>query len=108
MKKKTIPEPGRIRQLPESFSWVDHRIIRNNRLQGCNLSSWALYLFLITVADADGVSYYSSASICKRLELSEDQLIASTEELSILKLISYSKPFYQVLEVGNAQHLDVK
>lgn len=108
MKKKTIPEPGRIRQLPESFSWVDHRIIRNNRLQGCNLSSWALYLFLITVADADGVSYYSSSSICKCLELNEDQLVTAIGELSALKLISYSKPFYQVLEVGNAQQLDVR
>ena len=108
MKKKTIPEPGRIRQLPESFSWVDHRIIRNNRLQGCNLSSWTLYLFLITVADVDGVSYYSSSSICKRLGLDEDQLTTSILELSTLKLISYSKPFYQVLEVGNAQRLDVR
>lgn len=100
--KKTPPEPGRVRQVPEHFSWLDHRIIRNNRLEGCTMSSWALYLFLVTVADARGLSYYSPQSICKRMGLQDEEFRHALQELRERKLVAYRSPFYQVLEVGNA------
>lgn len=103
MKQKKIPEPGRIRQVPEHFSWVDHRIIRNKRLEGCSVSSWALYLFLITVSDAQGLSYYSVQNICNRIGMEEAELKFALGELTQQKLVAYSAPFYQVLEVGNTQ-----
>ena len=55
--------PDRLRQIPATFSWVDHRLIRNSLLRECDPPAWALYLFLITVADVQGLSYYSDASI---------------------------------------------
>lgn len=99
--KKILPEPGRIRQVPEHFSWVDHRIIRNQRLEGCSTCSWALYLFLITVADAQGLSYYSEQNICKRLRIEAGEFRHALQELCRENLVAYQSPFYQVLEVGN-------
>ena len=48
--------PERLRQVPSGFSWVDHRLIRHRRLEGCPHPAWALYLFLVTVGDAQGLS----------------------------------------------------
>ncbi len=61
--------PERLRQIPPSFSWVDHRLIRHQHLRGCSPAAWALYLFLVTVADAQGLSYYSEAAISRHLNL---------------------------------------
>ena len=33
----------------------------------CDYHAWTLYLFLVTVADAQGLSYYSDAGVCRRL-----------------------------------------
>ena len=61
--QKHLLDPKNLRRVPTQFSWVDHRLIRQRRLSGVSPSGWALYLFLITVGDEQGVSYYSVASI---------------------------------------------
>ena len=43
---KHLLRADRQRQIPPSFSWVDHRLIRHHHLKGCDHSAWALYLFL--------------------------------------------------------------
>jgi hypothetical protein len=63
MINKHILRPDRLRQIPTSFSWVDHRLVRHEHLRHRGPVAWALYLFLVTVADAEGLSYYSDASI---------------------------------------------
>ena len=62
MTHKKLLRPDRPRQIPPHFSWVDHQLIRQHRLRDCDHSAWALYLFLVTVADAQGLSYYSEKS----------------------------------------------
>ena len=57
---KHLLRADRQRQIPPSFSWVDHRLIRHQHLQSCDPSAWALYLFLVTVGDVHGLSYYLS------------------------------------------------
>jgi hypothetical protein len=37
---------------------VDQRLVREHHIECCNVEALALYLFLITVADAQGFSYY--------------------------------------------------
>ena len=54
---KHLLRTDRQRQIPPSFSWVDHRLIRHAHLRGCDHSAWALYLFLVTVGDVQGLSY---------------------------------------------------
>ncbi|SBT04495.1 hypothetical protein ACCAA_1480002 [Candidatus Accumulibacter aalborgensis] len=56
---KRVLCPERIRQIPTQFSWVDHRLVRERYLDRCNPPAAALYLFLVTVADVQGLSYYS-------------------------------------------------
>ena len=48
------------RQIPKQFSWVDHRLVRERRLEPCSAEAWALYLFLVTVADAKGCCFSQS------------------------------------------------
>lgn len=96
---KHLLRADRLRQVPPSFSWVDHRLIRHARLRQCDHSAWALYLFLVTVADVQGLSYYSDAAIGRHLKLDPLQLAAVRRQLEAAELIAYRKPLYQVLEL---------
>ena len=69
MTHKKLLRPDRQRQIPPHFSWVDHQLIRQHRLRDCDHSAWALYLFLVTVADAQGLSYYSDGSLTRALKV---------------------------------------
>jgi hypothetical protein len=96
---KHLLRADRHRQIPPSFSWVDHRLIRHAHLHGCDHSAWALYLFLVTVGDVQGLSYYSDAAICRHLKLDLLQLAGARQQLLQADLIAYRKPLYQVLSL---------
>lgn len=103
MKKKII-DPSRIRRVPAQFSWVDHRLIRHQLLTGCSSQAWALYLLLATVADAEGISYYSNTSLCRHLSVASAQLESARRELVTAKLIAWEAPFYQVLDLEKCRY----
>ena len=92
--------PHRRRRIPEQFSWVDHRLVREGHIQGRSMSALALYLFLVTVADADGLSWYSDAALCRHLLWNESQVQSARVELVKTDLIAYRKPLYQVLDLS--------
>jgi hypothetical protein len=102
MINKHVLRPDRLRQIPTSFSWVDHRLVRHEHLRHRGPVAWALYLFLVTVADAEGLSYYSDASVARHLELDPVALSAARQQLIAADLIAYRKPIYQVLAVPEA------
>lgn len=97
MKTKTIPCPERLRHVPRQFSWIDQRLVRNRHIRGPSPRALALYLFLCTVADAEGLSYYSDASAGALLTFSGSELRAARAELVAAGLIAYRSPFHQVL-----------
>lgn len=97
-----ILRPDRLRQLPEQFSWLDQRLARQRYFEHAAPESWLLYLFLVTVANAQGVSYYAERSLCQRLRLSREQLVAARRPLLALELIAYRQPLYQVLALEPA------
>ena len=97
MKTKTIPCPERLRHVPRQFSWIDQRLVRDRHIQGPSPRALALYLFLCTVADAEGLSYYSDTSTGALLTCSGSELRAARTELAAAGLIAYRCPFYQVL-----------
>jgi len=106
MIQKKMIDPARRRRLPEGFGWVDHRLVRENIIECFSAESLALYLFLLTVGDENGVSWYSDASICTRLKnqnLTVPSLKALRNELISGELIAYRKPHYQVLELPRPQ-----
>lgn len=103
MKTKPILCPGRLRHVPRQFSWIDQRLVRDRHIQGRSPEALALYLLLCTVADAQGVSYYSDASVGKLLALSSARLREARAELLAAGLIAHRAPFYQVLSLEPVQ-----
>ena len=94
--------PQRIRKVPGQFSWVDHRLVRDRFIESISHPGAALYLFLVTVADSKGLSYYSEASLMTRLAMDPSTLADARKSLIAAGLIVYEKPIYQVLSLEPA------
>jgi hypothetical protein len=95
--KKRILCPERLRRIPGQFSWIDQRLVRDPYLQHCDHGALALYLVLVTVADAEGLSYYSDATLERMLKMEHAQLLSARQQLGQAGLLVYQKPLYQVL-----------
>ncbi len=65
--QKRLLVPSRVRRVPRQFSWVDQRLVRDHHIERCDTAALALYLLLVTVADAQGQSYHADASIGRLL-----------------------------------------
>lgn len=96
---KQLLRPQRLRLIPPTFSWVDHRLVRHEYLARADHSAWTLYLFLVTVADAQGLSYYSDAAIGRHLKMDAVALSAARQQLIQADLIAYRRPLYQILSL---------
>ena len=97
-----VKEPimkNRIRKTPKSFSWIDHRLVRQRYIELCTHEQSALYLFLACVADAQGLSYYSDKSIMKVLNMDIEALRHARSGLVKNNLIAWQEPIYQVLSL---------
>jgi hypothetical protein len=94
---KQLLRPERLRQVPVQFSWVDQALVQQHFIDRCEARSAALYLFLITVSDAQGLSYYGASTLTQRLRMSDEQFAAARQQLIELDLIAYRSPLYQVL-----------
>ena len=99
MKNKPLPCPARLRLVPRQFSWIDQRLVRDRHIQGRSSHALALYLFLCTVADAQGLSYYSDTRLGELLGLSGVDLRAARSELRSAGMIAWQSPLYQVLSL---------
>ena len=97
MSSHPLPNLRQVRQIPTRFSWIDHRLVRDGYFQQCSTDALALYLFLLTVADARGVSYYSQPSLMSHLNLGTLRFIQARTQLLEAQLIAYQHPLYQVL-----------
>lgn len=95
IKRVLIPE--RLRRVPAQFSWVDQRLVRDRHIERCDAQACALYLFLVTVADAQGLSYYCDAALASRLSIEPERLAQARTALLRLGLVAYERPLYQVL-----------
>ena len=102
MTQKKILRPERLRQVPAQFSWIDQRLVRENFLRHGEPAAWALYLVLIIVADAQGLSYYSDATLSRLLKLEPLALAQARQQLVSADLLAYHKPLYQVLALPPA------
>ena len=96
---KTPVLEQRIRKIPRSFSWVDHRLVKDRHIENCNHSQAALYLFLVCVADDKGLSYYGDAALMAKLDMNQTTLDKARSGLVKNDLIAWQKPIYQVLSL---------
>ena len=88
---------AQLRQTPRQFSWVDQRLVRERYIDRLSHPACALYLFLLTVADAQGLSYYAEPTLCQRLSMSPAALRQARQDLIVHQLVAYRRPLYQVL-----------
>jgi len=96
--------PHLIRRVPDQFSWVDHRLVQECYIDHISTGAAALYLFLITVSDSQGLSYYSDQSLEKRLGLDDRGLERARKELIAQQLIGWQRPLYQVLSLDHRRN----
>jgi hypothetical protein len=100
---KHLLDPERLRKIPPQFSWIDQRLVRERHIERLSHAADALYLFLLTVADASGLSFYSERSTGRLLSMTAEGLEQARKELLRADLIAYRKPLYQVLSLDAAQ-----
>jgi hypothetical protein len=107
--KKPLPVlvPQRIRNVPTSFAWIDHRIRSEGILERLQPEDLALYLFLTLAADRNGLSCWRLDRIQRALPcFDRHALWDARRRLVELDLIAY-RPWrhddpdgcYQVLSV---------
>ena len=99
MISKTPILKNRIRKVPKQFSWIDHRLVRDRHIERLSHPAAALYLFLVTVGDAKGLSYYGDESIMKCLCMGQSTLQNARSNLIQNEMIAWQKPLYQVLNL---------
>jgi hypothetical protein len=100
---KRVICPQRLRRVPSQFSWIDHRLVRHRHIARCSHPALALYLFLVTVCDGEGLSYWSDASIGRLLRFEPVGLARARQELIVAELIAYRPPLYQVLALEDPE-----
>ena len=96
---KTLLCARRRRKVPAQFSWIDQRLVRDRHICRCGPEALALYLLLVTVADAEGLSYYADSTATKLLSMEQAALSQARRDLVAAGLIAYRKPLYQVLSL---------
>jgi hypothetical protein len=93
---------AKLRRVPRQFSWVDQRLVRERYIDQLSHAASTLYLFLVTVADAQGLSYYADPSLCQRLSMTGPEFHQARQALITRGLIAYQRPLYQVLALDAA------
>ena len=94
---KTPILPKRLRKVPKSFSWIDHRLVRDRHIERLSHGAMALYLFLVCVGDRQGLSYYGDQSLANKLNMEAAALNHARSELIGAGLVAWQRPIYQVL-----------
>ena len=94
------PRPDRRRSIRGSFSWIDHRFLREGFDEGLTRLEKLLYVLLVAVSNQDGVSFYSDARLAELLDIRfPHELQAARQELVVRDLIAYAGGIYQVLDL---------
>jgi hypothetical protein len=99
MFEKKVIVPHKVRKISNSFSFIPHRFMRDGFWSSLSSSELLLYLFLVTVSDNNGMSYYGSKKICSLLYFSNDEYVDARDRLIARKLIAHDNVFFQVLEL---------
>ena len=89
----------RMRRITGSFAFIEHRFLRDGFWDSLSRHELLLYLFLILVADRNGVSYYSYDKIYSLLRISMDEYLNARNALIDKDLIAFDGYFFQVLSL---------
>lgn len=89
MAKYHIPQPQSIRKIDGSFAWLDHRLMKNGFIEVLTADDLLLYVFLVLVADRNGVSFYRKETICQKISLDFHQFEIARDRLISMRLIAF-------------------
>jgi len=112
--KKPLPilEPQRIRNVPRSFAWIDHRLRSEGFLERLRPEDLGLYLFLALAADRNGLSCWRLDRIRRAVPCFDHHALwGARDRLVELDLLAF-RPWrqhdpdgcYQVLSVERPQN----
>jgi hypothetical protein len=99
MIKKNPINALRVRKINGSFAFIEHRFLGDGFFASLNQHELLLYVFLVLVADRNGLSYYSYDKICTLLRLSVDEYILARNSLIDKDLIAFDGYLFQVLSL---------
>ncbi len=97
--KKRILNRSRLRAVQGGFAFIPHRFLQDGFMKRLDPQALLLYLFLIMVSDAYGLSYYGDASLCRLLRMNASDLALCRQTLIEADLIAFDAPLVQVLEL---------
>jgi len=100
--------PNRVRRITGSFAFIEHRFLRDGFSESLSHRELLLYVFLVLVADRNGVSYYSYDKIYSLLKILMDEYLNARDALIDKDLIAFDGYFFQVLSLPEKpvnQHL---
>jgi len=96
-KKPLIPQ--RLRIIQGSFSYIEHRFLRDGFFTSLSHHELLLYFFLILVCDRQGLSFYSYDKLCSLLALSLEDYLQARDGLIQKDLIAFDGTIFQVLSL---------
>jgi hypothetical protein len=91
--------PERVRKITGSFAFLEHRFVRDGFWTSLSHHELVLYVFLVLVADRNGLSYYSFDKICGLLQLSLDDYLLARNALIKKDLIAFDGHLFQILSL---------
>jgi hypothetical protein len=99
MMEKIIVRPDRVRKITGTFGFIEHRFIREGFFYSLTHHELLLYLFLVLVADRDGLSFYGHDKICTLLRIDLDEFIQARDGLIYKDLVAFDCRTFQVLSL---------
>jgi len=100
-------EPRRIRHPRGAYGWVDLRIVTEGHLRGLGPEAALVYLFLCTVGNRAGISFWGRPRIAQLLHLTPAEIDDALARLIAADLIAANNRIVQVLPVpdGCRRHI---
>ena len=89
----------RVRKIKGSFAFIEHRFLRDGFWHSLSQHELLLYVFLVVVADRNGLSYYGFDKTCTLLCLSVDDYLLARNGLIEKDLLAFDGHLYQVLSL---------
>lgn len=93
--------PARRRRITGSFAFLDRRFLRDGFWSSLTQHECLLYVFLVLVADRNGLSYYGFDKICTLLRCTLDDYLVARNGLIEKDLIAFDGHLFQVLSLPN-------
>lgn len=90
-------EPRRVRRPRGAWGWVDLRVVTQGYLEKVGTAASLLYLFLCTVGDTAGLSFWSRTRIGRILGLDDEMIQVAFDKLVAADLIARQGQVVQVL-----------